>query len=339
MIELGKKYAAQGDQIKRQSVFDSNLARIIKHNIEYELGHYSWWMSVNTLTDWTEEEFNQLRSARGISSARQIQGKVGLLSRNRTSNPDRVDWREKNVITPIKDQKSCGSCWAFSAVESLESHYAIAFGKLLELSPQALVNCVSNPQACGGDGGCKGATMELAFNFTGREGLPLNAIVPYVGRSGVCRPFTASVKSTGYVKLPPNDANELEIALATIGPVSVIVAALTWQFYGGGIYNGCSAPLPSIGNELDHAVQAVGYGSENGHRYWLVRNSWGSWGEQGYIRISRDSDAKTFVDDSPREGVACKPYPKTQIVGGECGILFDASYPTGFSSTPSSLLV
>lgn len=121
-----------------------------------------------------------------------------------------------------------------------------------------------------------------------------------------------------------NDAAALETALATVGPQSVTVAAEPWQLYGGGVFNGCSHS--SSGSVLDHGVQAVGYTAE----YWIVRNSWGSfWGEKGYILLSRSQDDKTAVNKQPADGVACKPYPKQQIVGGECGVLFDTSYPTG----------
>merc|ERR1712039_1074244 len=92
--------------------------------------------------------------------------------------------------------------------------------------------------------------------------------------------------------------------------------------YGGGVFHGCSSWGDAV---LDHGVQAVGYTKDA----WIVRNSWGpGWGEEGYIRISRKNDAKTFVNSNPADGIACKPYPKSQIVGGECGILFDTSYPT-----------
>merc|ERR1719198_2131471 len=97
--------------------------------------------------------------------------------------------------------------------------------------------------------------------------------------------------------------------------------------YGGGVFSGCSRS--ASGADLDHGVQLVGYSKD----YWIVRNSWGPhWGEKGYIRISRASDQKTFVDKAPADGVACEPYPKTQTVGGECGILFDTSYPTGVTA-------
>ena len=237
--------------------------------------------------------------------------------------------------------------------------YQIASGKLLELAPQVLphthiysamitneqhhrsithaniicphqtyVNCVKNPHQCGGTGGCEGATMELAFNLTVTKGIALESDIPYRGRDESCEEYKAAVKVSGYVKNPVNDAAALETAIATKGPMSVTVAAEPWQLYGGGIFKGCSSGFVKD-NTLDHGVQAVGYTAD----YWIVRNSWGGmWGEKGYIRLSREFDDKTYVDKKPGDGVACKPAPKQQIVGGECGVLFDTSYPTGVTA-------
>merc|ERR1711865_6745 len=229
------------------------------------------------------------------------------------------------------DQGGCGSCWAFSATEVVESHYAIATGKLLKFAPQAFVNCVQNPQQCGGSGGCSGATMELAFNLTATMGMPLESDLPYSGHDQACAPYTAAVKATGYVKNPENDADGLETAIATKGPVSITVAA-NWGMYGGGVFSGgCNGIC-----NLDHGVVVVGYSKD----YWLVRNSWGSgWGEEGYIRLSRENDAVLYSDPTPSNGVACKPFPDSQIVGGESGILFDTSYPIGVTAGDSNVMV
>jgi len=248
------------------------------------------------------------------------------------ANPDAVDWRDHGVVTPVKDQGGCGSCWAFSATEVVESHYAIATGDLLTFAPQAFVNCVQNPQQCGGTGGCEGATMELAFNLTMTMGMPLESDLPYRGRDQTCTSYKSAVTGTGYVKNPENDADALETAIATKGPVSVTVAA-NWGGYGGGVYSGgCN----SNNCDLDHGVVAVGYSQD----YWLVRNSWSTgWGEKGYIRLSRKNDAVIYTDKTPADGVACKPFPESQTPAGESGILFDTSYPTGVNAPSSSVVV
>merc|ERR1712096_310724 len=169
----------------------------------------------------------------------------------------------------------------------MESHYMIASGeKSMVLAPQYYVNCVKNPNQCGGTGGCQGAIAQLAFNLTAQVGIPLEKDLPYKGRDQSCGSYPAAVTCDGFHQLTSNSADELETALATQGPVSVSAAA-NWGSYGGGIYSGgCSSNSCSI----DHAILAVGYDTD----YWLIRNSWGSsWGEGGYIRLTRNHDKTT----------------------------------------------
>merc|ERR1740130_1982705 len=115
---------------------------------------------------------------------------------------------------PVKNQGQCGSCWTFASTETVESRYFVASGKLLVLSPQTYVNCVKNPNQCGGTGGCEGATMELAFNLTRDAGIALESDIPYTGKDDTCKSYKAAVKADGYVKNPENSAIGLETALA-----------------------------------------------------------------------------------------------------------------------------
>lgn len=244
--------------------------------------------------------------------------------------PASVDWRQHNppVVSAVKDQGGCGSCWAFSTAETMESAVAIASGKLLTFSEQQLVDCAPNPQHCGGTGGCSGSVQEVAMNYSKMAGITTEASYPYTARTGQCQPdkIKSVASIDGYVKLPTNDYNALMNAVATIGPIAISVAA-SWTFYSGGIFNG------DCGWIVDHAVQLVGYGSDNGKGYWIVRNSWGSgWGESGYIRISREADSSKVecgTDDQPESGDGCDGGPSTIQVCGKCAILSDSSYPTG----------
>jgi len=317
----GKSYSAKELEMRRGH-FERSQKTVLKHNREYRAGVHTWYMALTTLADQSPEEFARLRSTKYSPTEMPLADPLPPAG----PNPDSIDWRTKGAVTPVKNQGGCGSCWAFSATESVESHYFLSSGKLLTLAPQTYVDCVVNPQSCGGTGGCEGATMELAFNLTKTKGIATEADLPYRASDGACPQYKPAVVAGGYVKNPTNDAIALESALARVGPISVTVAASRWQLYGGGVFSGCSHGLFGTDATLDHGVQAVGYAQD----YWLVRNSWGAgWGEQGYIRISRANDAKTFQDKHPADGVACKPLPKAQTVGGECGILFDTSYPTG----------
>lgn len=328
LAEFGKDYSDE-DYALREKLFSQTLAEVNAHNEGFRSGKHTWWAAINEYSDWSEVEWKKIKSGKANHD---IHSHPMLRLTKTRANPEAVDWRDHGVVTPVKSQGHCGSCWAFSATAVLESHYAIATGELLTFAPQAFVNCVQNPQKCGGTGGCAGATMELAFNLTTTMGIPLETELSYFGRSQACEPFVAVAKSSGYVKNPENDAEALETALATKGPMSVTVAA-NWAMYGGGVFSGgCRSEYCN----LDHGVVAVGYTKD----YWLVRNSWGSgWGEHGYIRLSRENDVVLYKDPTPRDGVACDPFPDSQLVGGESGILFDTSYPIGMVAATSNLVV
>jgi len=299
-----------------------------KHNEEYQAGKHTWYAAITKFSDWTELEFKTVKGKVYLPQAHRNVAAVLKSERN----PDRKDWREENVVTPTKNQGACGSCWTFAATEVFESHLAIATGRLLKLAPQILVDCVENPQGCGGTGGCEGGTAELAFNYTRDFGIAQEEDLPYTARDGKCPKYKVTAKGSGYVHLPSNDADALETALATKGPIAVSVAA-NWGRYGGGIFSGaCSAKDCSI----DHAVVAVGYSKD----YWLIRNSWGEeWGEKGYIRLSRKNDKVTYTDTKPGDGYACKPYPKTLPVSGESGVLSDSCFPTGVHLAGDNVVV
>jgi cathepsin L len=330
-IEFGKAFNGAEDEL-RQTVFAKNLARIQEHNADYAEGKSSWWMAVNVFADLTEEEFNAFM---GRNAAGRLPGQLSpVRSLSAQELPAAVDWREKNVLSPVKNQGSCGSCWAFAATASVETAYAIASGDSPPvLAPQAYVSCNKNPDSCGGTGGCEGSIAELAFNYTVTDGLPLESDYPYTARDSACQTFKSAVKVTGYAQLPANDAQAMATALATVGPVAVNVAASQWSLYGGGIFDGCTG---TTGSDINHVVQAVGYSSD----YWVIRNSWGaSWGENGFIRLSRKKDGTLATDERPADGFSCKPFPESIQVGGECGILADVVYPIGAHSAATALEV
>lgn len=235
----------------------------------------------------------------------------------------------------------CGSCWAFSATETFESHLAIATNEPIQkLSPQQIVSCSPNPQQCGGSGGCDGSTQPLAFNYTVQAGLTTEENYPYAGSTGTCKEskIVPVGFNSGYTELPVNDYTALMTAVATKGPIAISIAAggFAFQFYGGGVLKNCND------YDMDHAVQLVGYGTDAGDDYWLVRNSWGgSWGESGYIRMKRygEGNEPCGTDSTPQDGDACKGDNTPRKYCGECGILSSSSYPTGMRKASSSITV
>jgi cathepsin L len=270
------------------------------------------------------------------------------LSSNLGDLPDAHDWRDTDgVVTDVKNQASCGSCWAFSAVQSLESHLAIATGEAAPvLSPQQIVSCAPNPDHCGGTGGCKGSTQPLAFNYTAGAGITLASDYPYtssIGITGKCKEekIKPVAQNDGVDVLETNDYTALMTAVHDKGPISISVAAggLGWQLYGGGVFS--DTGTIGCGFVVDHAVQLVGYGIDS-DMYWIVRNSWGgSWGEKGYMRVKRygEGSEPCGMDKKPQDGMACEGDTDPIEYCGACGILSSSSYPTGMKKVGSATVV
>jgi len=314
----------------REAIFNDNMAIILSHNT---IPDKTWFATVNEFTDWTNDEFRMY--IKGTNRQRLFAGEATTPELEYRSLPARVDWRDQaGVVTPPRDQGGCGSCWAFSAVETLESHLAITTGSATPtLSPQQIVSCAPNPDHCGGSGGCQGSTQPLAFDYTKTAGIATEADYPYAGSTGTCD--TSKIHpvayNDGYVELTKNNYTQLVTAVAEKGPVAISIAAggMAFQFYGGGVVSDCNDYV------MDHGVQLVGYGSSSGKDYWLVRNSWGgSWGEGGYIRVQRHGEGNEpcGTDNSPQDGDACQGDTSPRTYCGECAILSASSYPTGMRS-------
>lgn len=323
-LEFG--VSADVNNVDVQKTFSENLKLIQEHNANPDKGFF---LTVTKFTHLTNEQFRSVTKGRngpmftGLSEPAHIEA---------GSIPDRMDWREHGgVVSPVKNQGSCGSCWAFSAAETLESHLALAVGEpALVLSPQQLVSCSPNPEHCGGTGGCQGSTQPLAFNYTESAGITLDKYYPYSASTGSCKEseILPVAINAGYSTLKVNDYTALMGAVATKGPIAISIAAggVAFQSYGGGVVSNCDDFV------MDHAVQLVGYGTDGGTDYWLVRNSWGSsWGEGGYIRVARYGEGKEpcGTDKSPQDGDACEGDTAPRTYCGECGILSASSFPTG----------
>jgi cathepsin L len=227
----------------------------------------------------------------------------------------------------------------------LQAHAELHMKVNRTFSAQELVDCVPNPMECGGTGGCKGATVELAMDYIQRSGLADEEQKPYQSRDGNCKkPGTAAFLdlSAGDVDkvhtdvgsgaalglrswrtLPQNKALPLMRALNE-GPVAISVGADNWMMYSGGIFDDCEKDVV-----INHAVTLFGYGESGDHKYWSVRNSWGdSWGDRGFIHLLRrtpeEDDEYCGIDHDPKAGIACKPYPDQARVCGTCGLLYDS---------------
>ncbi|XP_064292678.1 cathepsin O-like [Plodia interpunctella] len=207
-----------------------------------------------------------------------------IIRKRRVALPLQVDWRAKGVIGPVRDQGMCGACWAFSTVGAMEAMAAINTGKLATLSVQQMIDCAGL-----GNSGCAGGDICLLLDWLLLSGAALQVDAEYPLRltDGACR---AKRNATGVrvASFTCDDMVESEDkileALATHGPVSVAVNALTWQNYLGGViqYHCSGSAL-----DLNHAVELVGYDLTGDVPYYIAKNSWGSeFGLEGYLHIA-----------------------------------------------------
>merc|ERR1719318_877142 len=272
-------------------VFAENKHKIAAHNKLHAMGHKSFKMKMNHFGDMMHHEFVGIMNGyRTLNHSTPLQGARHMMPHPEVVLPKAMDWRMRGIVTPVKDQGQCGSCWAFSTTGALEGQHARATGKLVSLSEQNLVDCSTSF----GNDGCNGGLMDNAFQYIkANGGIDTESAYPYVGMDEDCHfnKSTIGAEDTGFVDIPEGNERALKAALATVGPVSVAIDASqpSFQFYHHGVYfdENCSP------ENLDHGVLAVGYGKDKrtGEEFWIVKNSWSdAWGKDGYIYMARNRD-------------------------------------------------
>lgn len=302
MSQYGRAYETDAEHDARYEIFRRNVAFIDAHNSQAELGLKQHRLSINRFADLTHDEFRarmKLKRRPSIPSNNRL---FRLADDNQTI-PDSVDWRTTGMVTPVKDQGQCGSCWSFSATGSMEGAHALAasaadpttrFGNkhLLSFSEQELVDCVDDGTFTCDTGGI----YTDAFEFVIANGTVLEKDYKYVNvvdqnpEKCQIRKYRTLKYFSKYVTLVSGDENALKVASSQHPGVSVAIDASSpdFQFYSSGVYKSeqCSS------DDLDHAVLVVGYGTDSEHGdYWLVKNSWSpEWGDQGYIRMARNNN-------------------------------------------------
>ncbi|XP_060702249.1 procathepsin L-like [Hemiscyllium ocellatum] len=279
-----KEYAEDEGNYRRM-VWEKHLKQIQLHNLEHSMGKHTYQLGMNHFGDLTTDEFqqfmNQVHRLEMMNSTRKEHAGPRPFRL-----PQSIDWRAKGYVTPVKNQYACGSCWAFSAVGALEGQTFKKIGKLISLSEQNLVDC-SNAE---GNHGCNGGLMEFAFNYVqSNGGIDTEDYYPYTAKEGTCKynPNYSPTTCHGSRFVARGNETALAEAVATVGPISVAIDAKqpSFQFYRSGVYY--EPNCKSI--DINHGVLVVGYGTENGHNYWIVKNSFGLWwGDKGYIKMSKD---------------------------------------------------
>jgi len=300
---FARKYASRVEEDRRQKIFNENVKFIDSENSK---GH-SYTLGVTNHADLTFAEWRMQYLGGYVASPKKkslgaFRASAGFVV------PESVDWRTEGAVTPVKNQGQCGSCWSFSTTGALEGAAFLSGRKLVSLSEQNILDCDH------GGHKCQGGSMDQAFQWVSENGICAEADDTYKCMdqnseqctSSVCptqcKPVLAAHVVTNSTDVDPSEG-ALEAAVSQ-QPVSVAIEAdkPVFQHYTGGVLTN-----EACGSQLDHGVLAVGFGTDKGQKYWLVKNSWGtSFGEQGYIRIER--------------GVAED--------GGECGIRKAAVFPT-----------
>ena len=265
------------EESKRYKIFRENYLFIQKHNAKK---NQTYKLGLNQFSDLTTKEFAALYTGVVVPKTH---SNATLFKHNATAVPnDSIDWRKQGRVNAVKNQGSCGSCWAFAAVAALEGLSKAKTGNLPNLAEQELVDCTRSY----GNYGCSGGWSQNAFKYAASHGIGAQSSYPYTARDGNCKQVTPAFKPRSYSEITPRSVTALKQALQQ-GPVVVYIEAdrSSFQSYKSGVYNDANC---FAGGQINHAVTAVGY-TDNA---WIVRNSWGtSWGDGGYILISQNTGA------------------------------------------------
>jgi len=273
----------------KKAVVSTTSVTLSKKNKQLRLQYPTAEWGITQFADWTEEEFKSILTFKKSTDSVPTNSTAQTI--NSGSPPTSYNWLSysKNVVTPVYNQGQCGSCWAFSATEQIESMWALAGNALTELSMQQITSC--DPY----DDGCGGGNPSTAYKYVIQAGgLDSYSSYPYTDGLGENLPckfnkanIAAKISGWNYVSQSASGESTMVTKLYANGPLSVCVDASNWSSYTGGIY-----PASSCGKSLDHCVEAEGYNIAGNSPYWIIRNSWGtSWGQSGYMNLQYGKDA------------------------------------------------
>ncbi|KPI98549.1 Viral cathepsin [Papilio xuthus] len=282
-IEKYNKKYDRNEYDHRYEIFVNNLEGINENNKNSKSAIHG----VTKFADLTHEEFTAKYTGFAISGRRSDFDNTTIEVETLLDSmeaPEEFDWRDKNVVTEVKDQSTCNSCWAFSATGLTESQYAIKYSGLLSLSEKPMIDCWPK------SGGCEiGNTPHAGINAAAEMGgFMLESDYPYAPQVDNCsfqKDKVAVRVKRGY-QVTVNDEEQLKRLIHQKGPVSIALYAYSgFSTYSGQIMDGSKCPASASAN---HAMLIVGYGVENGTPYWIIKNSYSThWGDRGYLKLIR----------------------------------------------------
>lgn len=371
----GRNYKPGSEEYKaRLALFQDRAAKVEFHNRKSKR---LWTAGINELTDWSEDELRQLRGWRGIATSNKGsrigavgQHSVTSVNLRQTQNrlirhlPKEKSWTDLSSLQTVHNQGGCGSCWAVTAATVLDAHSEIYAEEKMVYSAQDMVSCVPNKRHCGGDGGCEGATVELAYDWAMFNRISSAENSPYKAEDLSCVSNKASEKLiylSGVSAADGLDARLTDQEVADPGAhwaqspemPGLKVGLYGWERLPENQYEPLMRAVAEVGPVavsvaasawsnyaggifdgcsknaiIDHAVTLVGYGKEDGNGYWQIQNSWGAgWGERGRIRLLRQDTDWCGTDNQPDKGTGCDGGPAEVEVCGMCGILYDTVVP------------
>jgi len=290
-----KTYSSLDETALRFQNYKNSLNRINANNEYVKIRGSGATFGLNKFSDLSTEEFAQTILMKPFTPVTPEVKRQNLLN-PRISAPPVFDWRDKGAVTAVKDQAQCGSCWAFSVTENVESVWILAKGannNTLALSPQQIVDCDNS------DAGCDGGNPPTAYDYiVSAGGLDDEKDYPYTAVDGTCAFKSADVvaKITGYKYATDGSEDTMASNLVSWAPLSICVDARYWQDYTSGVMTEWQCDWLV---QLDHCVQAVGFDTSASTPYWIVRNSWGTdWGLKGYILLQYGANTCGLTEES-----------------------------------------
>ena len=287
---------------ERNAIFCENMKKADALNEIQKGAGFPSAFGVTKFADRSEKEFGALLGRKNKGAG--VNPKTPVKQPKGVSAATLVDWTAAGMVTPVKNQGQCGSCWAHSAAEAIESQWALNGNSIWEFSPQQIASCTTACQGCGG--GDTVYAYEYLMSLPTTEGLGSGAFAPYIQSmytectamscTEACSSIDLSAlqtyeqltgyyaQVTGYSYATPgctgscSSQNMTLLAqnLATNGPPSVCVDASSWNLYTGNGAVVSAATCKSAYYDLDHCVQLTGFQASpaSGSPYWMVRNSW-----------------------------------------------------------------